>query len=272
MGRKKHHKKRQKPATDGIKPLRKSLFQYAKPVNRNGKIYWYFNRKGFERVRLPDVYGSAEFQEAYKAALAGASAPPIEIGADRTKAGSVDAAIVTYYNSIDFGNHAHTTQRNQRFNLERFHERFGDLPLKGLTGQRIETIIAEKAPHAARNLLKALKGVSKVAKRAGMIDVDPTIGVCKPAIPDTGGFRTWTDEEIAQFESVHTIGTKARLALALLLWTGQRRSDAIRMGPQHILNGFIHVRQQKTGMSLQIFIFPELQEVLMRIQLSIQHF
>jgi hypothetical protein len=34
-------------------------------------------------------------------------------------------------------------------------------------------------------------------------------------------------EEVAQFEAQHPIGTKARLALALLLFIGHRRSDVI---------------------------------------------
>jgi hypothetical protein len=31
------------------------------------------------------------------------------------------------------------------------------------------------------------------------------------------GFHRWTDDEIAQFESRHPVGSKSRLALALLL-------------------------------------------------------
>jgi integrase len=214
-------------------------------------------------VRLPGAWGSAEFQEAYKAAIAGETAPKVEIGASQTKAGSVSAAIVTYLNSIDFGNLALGTQRNWRFILDRFRERFGHLPLKGLTGRRIEEILAEKvATHAARNFLKALKPVIAVAMRAGLIDADPTIGIRRPKARDTGGYQTWTDEHIAQFESFHAIGTKARLAFALLLYTGQRRGDIIRMGPQHIRNGFIHVRQAKTGATLAIPMHPELQKVL----------
>jgi integrase len=67
-------------------------------------------------------------------------------------------------------------------------------------------------------------------------------------VRDTGGFRTWTDDELAQFEAVHPIGSRARLAFALLLWTAQRRGDVIR--------------QQKTGRRLWLPILPPPQEVL----------
>lgn len=78
----------------------------------------------------------------------------------------------------------------------------------------------------------------------------------------TGGFRTWNEDEIAQFEAIHPIGSRARLAFALLLYTGQRRGDVIRMGRQQVLDGFIGVRQQKTGTVLEIPILAGLREVL----------
>jgi hypothetical protein len=67
------------------------------------------------------------------------------------------------------------------------------------------------------------------------------------------GFHTWTESKIAMFEARHPIGSKARLALALLLYTAQRRSD---VGCQHIRDGVVHVRQQKTGATLAIPLHP----------------
>ena len=56
--------------------------------------------------------------------------------------------------------------------------------------------------------------------------------------------------------------TRARLALAMLLYTGQRRGDIIRLGRQHIREGFIHVRQQKTGIELAIPIHATLAAII----------
>jgi len=78
----------------------------------------------------------------------------------------------------------------------------------------------------------------------------------------TDGIHTWTEAEIAQFEERHPIGTKARLAFALLLYTAQRRSDVVGMGRRHVRNGTIAVRQQKTGTMLQIPVHPKLREAL----------
>jgi len=50
----------------------------------------------------------------------------------------------------------------------------------------------------------------------------------------------------------HGIGTHAYLALMLLLDTGQRRGDVIRMGRQHVRDGFLSITQEKTGMAVDI--------------------
>ena len=62
--------------------------------------------------------------------------------------------------------------------------------------------------------------------------------------------------------STHAIGTRARLAFALLLYTGQRRSDVVRMGRQHIKAGKIEVVQDKTGKRLILSVHSRLQEAI----------
>jgi integrase len=80
------------------------------------------------------------------------------------------------------------------------------------------------------------------------------------------GFHCWTDDEIAQFEAHHPIGTKPRLALALLVYTAQRRGDVVRIGRQHIRKTddgpALYVKQRKTGVELLLPIHPELGAVL----------
>lgn len=66
------------------------------------------------------------------------------------------------------------------------------------------------------------------------------------------GFTDWPDEAIAAFEKRWPSGTRERLALCLLLYTGQRRGDMVRMGRQHRSGDNIRVTQNKTGVSLVI--------------------
>ena len=96
-----------------------------------------------------------------------------------------------------------------------------------------------------------------------LIATDPTAGI-KNLSGKTDGFRTWNEDDIAAFEARHPIGTRERLALALLVYTAQRRGDVVRMGRQHIRNAtaMIDVKQQKTGTKLAIPIHPDLQAVL----------
>jgi integrase len=231
--------------------------------DRHGRTRHYFRRTGFKSVRLPGLPGSAEFNRAYEAAKAGETAPRIEIGATRNKPGSVAAAVALYLGSMAFGNLAPGTQRDRRRVLEHFREAHGDDRFALLERKHVDAMLLEKSatPHAARHFLNALHAMAVVAITAGLRDDDPTHGVRVKA-RDTGGFRTWNEEEIAQFEAAHSIGTRARLAFALLLFTAQRRGDVIRMGRQHVRDGFIAVRQQKTGTSLQIPVHPDLQEIL----------
>jgi integrase len=116
-------------------------------------------------------------------------------------------------------------------------------------------------PTTAKNWLAAIRALTAHAIKRELIEADPTLGIRLRRIGGDG-FHTWTEEQIAQFEAAHPIGSRERLAFALGLHTGQRRGDVVAMGRQHVRNGLIHVTQQKTGKALAIPIHPELQAVL----------
>jgi integrase len=132
-----------------------------------------------------------------------------------------------------------------------------------LEGAHIARMVAAKAatPSAARNFLKALKALMAHCVANHVRDDDPTQGIRSPKIK-TDGYTTWSEEHIAAFEARHLIGSRARLAMALLLYTGQRRSDVLRIGRQHVRNAVLHVQQQKTNVKLAIPVHPELQAIL----------
>jgi integrase len=116
-------------------------------------------------------------------------------------------------------------------------------------------------PGSALNFLGALRALMRHAVAIGLRGEDPTAGVRGPKFRSSG-FYSWTEDDIAAFESKHPVGSRARLALALLLYTAQRRADVIQMGRQHVRDGLIHVRQSKTGVTLAIPLHPELRLVL----------
>src|SRR5262249_57869369 len=110
----------------------------------------------------------------------------------------------------------------------------------------------------SRRWLVTLRSLCQCALKGGWLRTDPTRDIKQRPVKGDG-FHTWTEDEIEQFEAHHPIGTKPRLALALLLYTAQRRSDVVRMGRQHIKDGVLTVKQQKTGVALAIPAHPHLQ-------------
>jgi integrase len=230
--------------------------------DRHGKLRYYFRRPGFKQIPLHGTPGSTEFREAYEAALAGVTAPSREIGANRTKPGTVNAAIVGYYQSLAFCSLAPGTQNMRRAILERFRNGCGDWRIATMSPKFITHMLLRMKPEAARNWLKALRGLLEFAIAEGFRADNPSHGIKLPK-HKTVGRHAWTDAEIAQFKAHYAIGTRERLAFTLLLETAQRRGDVIRMGPQHIRDGSeLYVKQQKTGTELLIPVSPELQQVL----------
>ncbi len=122
-----------------------------------------------------------------------------------------------------------------------------------LQRQLVQKLIGDSAetPAAANRLLRMIHILMRHAIEAGWRRYDPTLGVRKVRETSTG-FRTWEEEHIDQFLSVHKSGTRAHLAMSLLLYAGQRRSDVVRMGRQHIRNNVLTIVQRKTGQEVGI--------------------
>ena len=120
-------------------------------------------------------------------------------------------------------------------------------------------------PEAANALIKALRQVFAAGVSNNIVTGNPAREV--PYLHgDSSGYHSWTPEEIAAFEQRHPIGTRARLALALLLYTGQRRSDVVRLGKQHVrgktLSFTQHKNRNKKPVTLELPIVPELQKII----------
>jgi integrase len=226
---------------------------------KTGLPYCYFRRPGFPRVPLKGLPWSPSFMAEYEKAMSGARTA---IGAGRVKPGSVAAVVAEYKDSREFfGSKSAGTQRMRRGILDRFGAAYGDRPFALMHTAWIEALLDTKPPHAARSWLATLRSLCQFAVKRRYLRSDPTANIKLRAIKGDG-FHTLTEEEITQFEAHHPIGTKPRLAFALLLYTAQRRSDVVRMGRQHIKDGVLTVKQQKTGVTLAIPVHPQLQAVL----------
>lgn len=231
--------------------------------DRHGKVRYYFRKKG-QRIPLPGIPGSTDFMDAYQAALEGN-------GTEKPKAsapapGSISALIAAYYRSADFKALRDSTKATYSGILERFRVEHGTKPVRLLEQRHVRRIIADKAdkPAAANNLLRILGMLMRFAVEEGLRRDDPTAGVRKVR-HKSEGFTTWSEEQIAQFESAFAVGTRERLAMALLLYTGARRSDMVTLGRQHIQSGRIAFTQLKTSNRVAIPIHSELAKVLSEV-------
>jgi hypothetical protein len=204
--------------------------RYVQTFNARGHRYYYFRKPGCARIRLPGLPGSTEFMSAYQVALD--AAPRIEVGAGRTLPGTVSALVVAYYSSTDFGDLGPATQQYRRWLIEKFRTVFGKHPVKLLEAKHINAMLKQiEKPHMRKQWLKMLRGLMRYAICIGMRAEDPTIGF-KIKQRQSDGIPTWGETEIEAFRRHHVLGSRARLAFELLLNTGQRRGDVIRMGRQ----------------------------------------
>ena len=226
-------------------------------IDKEGRVHRYFRRPGYPRVRLPGLPGSPEFNRAYEAAME----MPLAVGAKRTKPGTVNAAITGYLSSLQFRAVKDSSAKKHRATLERFRCDHGDKPIALLPQKFIAHVLSQMKPFAARNWLKALRSLMRFCVDQELVAVDPTQGIKLPTVK-SDGHHTWTDAEISAFEARHPVGSMARLALALGIYTGLRRGDATRVGPQHVRDGVLSVKQEKTGGALRIPLHTDLIAVI----------
>jgi integrase len=183
--------------------------------------------------------------------------------------------VTRYFASVDYQRLDPRTQRVQRAILEKTllepglpGKTFADCPIASMTGRLIKVLrdrVAADKPEAANNRVKAIRRLFNWAFECDLVAKNPARDVRYRKNPSQG-FHTWTDEEAEQYEARHPIGTKAHLALALLMYTGVRRSDVVLLGRQHARNGRIKFTNYKGRNRKPITVYmpisSELQQVI----------
>ncbi len=248
--------------------------------DRHGNVRIYFRAKGRPKVRLRGTPWSPEFMAEYDAAK-GETVPTQRKG---IAPGTWRWLCVRHFaECADYLRLDDRMKRVRRGILEATFDEpiapgsskfFRDFPLSRMGPDAIEVLRDRKIafPEAANNRLKAIRAVFKWAVRKKGPDGKSLAAhnagrdVSYLRSNNPSGYHTWTPEEVRQFEARHPVGTKARLALALLLFTGQRRSDITRLGRQHTRDGKVTFTQFKgrnhKPKRLVLPILPALQQVI----------
>lgn len=227
--------------------------------DRHGNWHLRYRAKGAPVHYFKSKPGTEEFRAELEACRAGTVVSKPERTSAQTKPGSISALIAMYYGTPAYTGLAASSKKTYRSTLERFRVAHGAKQVATIERKHIKAILGAMAdrPAAANKLLDKLRILMALALDEGWRKDDPTQGV-KGFREKTEGFHTWTEAEIAQYEAKYPIGTRARLALDLMLYTGQRRSDMVKMGRQHVDGQRIRVRQQKTRAPLSIPMHPKL--------------
>jgi integrase len=213
------------------------------------------------------------FLEAYNTAATGKAVSK----ARAPTAGTLGFVIVAYLGSREYLDLGSETKKTYRRLLDNLRGAAGDDLVADFQTRHLEAMVAKRAleggPEAGNNLRRMLKKLFPLAVSMGLRKDDPAalIKKIKRKPGSRQGHRTWTDDDIAAFIAKHPFGTRAYLALSLLLYTGQRRSDVVKLSPENVRGAYdpkdfmgrkLAFTQQKTGTSLVIPIHHTLAEAL----------
>ncbi len=227
--------------------------------SRHGKLVFYFRRGKGKRLRLPAI-DAPEFHDEYEAALAGSPRPTKRVA--NTK--SLEWLVTRYRETSGYMNLSPATKRQRDNILKGVLEKSGHVDYRKVTRAKIVQGREDRAstPAQARNFLDAMRGLFRWALEADHVSVDPTAGVKNPSRPKGAGFEAWTEEDVVAYEKRWPAGTKERVWLHVLLYTGLRRGDAVMLGKQHVRDGVAIIRTEKTGTEVAIPILPALEQTI----------
>jgi integrase len=224
-------------------------------TDRTGKMRRYFRKRGSKPVALPGAPGSPEFMAAYQLAMGGKPERPVQ----HDGAGTVSSLILDYKRSPAFASNIKpSSQRMYRMVLDQFDAKHGHRLVVDMPRDKVAAYVYEIGAErpAMANLTRAvLRKLLAHAVRHGWRTDNPVTEIDSYKL---GTHHTWTDGELRAFEVRWPLGSRQRLAYALLLYTGQRVGDVAKMRRQDVSGDAIHVVQEKTGAELWIPIHSEL--------------
>ena len=225
--------------------------------DRHGRLRYRLRRTIKSRkidAYLPGVIGSTEFRAAYHEATEG-----VRVAGRRAQPGTIGYLVTQYLASAAYRGLADSTRRDMRGRLDWIRDAIGGAKYARLEPRHVAALMERKGgPSAANRLRKDLGQLYRFAgARLGYRGPNPA-ALADAHKTKKGGYRTWTNEEIATFRAAHATGTKARLALEILLCTGASRVDAINFTRANIAGARVRYRRAKTEQQVDLPILPEL--------------
>jgi integrase len=231
----------------------------SREVTRHGRAVWYVRRDG-KRIRLKSEFGTPEFTAEYQAVLA-AHQPATEVS---TTAGTLAWLIESFRGTAAWQARSDSTRAKWDGLYQQALKAAGNAPLSAITSKVIRAGLELRAhtPGQAQHFLNAMRALFRWAIKVQLLRIDPTADIQAPARRRDAGIRSWTEEDVAAYEKRWPIGTRQRVWVDVLLYTGLRRGDAVRLGRQHVRDGIATIKTEKNGTIVTIPILPVLAETL----------
>jgi integrase len=225
-------------------------------TTRHGKTVWYVRIGRGPHIRIRSQFGTPEFDAEYQAAVTATPRP--KKGAPAL--GTLAWLIARYRDSSDWTGLSLATRKQRENILIQVVATAGTQPYSTITEGTIAAGKDRRAqtPFQARHFLDTMRGLFAWAKQAGFVKLNPAAGVNYPTLKSGEGFPIWSADDVAAYEAKWPLGTRQRVWLAVLLYTGLRRGDAVKLGRQHVRNGVARLRTEKTGTPVAIRLLPPL--------------
>lgn len=231
-------------------------------ITRHGQTVWYVRVGKGPRTRLRAAYGTPEFRAEYDAAISGERphsprAPSVA---------SLQWLWDSYRQTGAWSILAPATRRQRENIMLHVLKDAGGKPYAAIGRKHILAGLdrRSKTPAAARNFLDTMRGLFRWALEREHVTVDPTAGVKTAKRKKGNGFPAWTRQDVETYQKKYPIGTRQRVWLDVILYTGLRRGDLARIGKQHVRNGVASIKTEKGGETITVTIpvLPVLQRTL----------
>jgi hypothetical protein len=168
-------------------------------TTRHGRVVWYV-RPGVgqrQRIRLRAEFGTPDFEAEYRAAISGQ-----ELHKPGPSSGTLSWLIDRYRETTAWTRLSLATRRQRENIFKQVLKTATSEPVTRITKTAIIAGRDRRAqtPSQARHFLQATRGLFRWALATDHIKVDPTHGVDDPRRPRSGGFRIWTEDDVAAYE------------------------------------------------------------------------
>lgn len=241
-------------------PTKPPKLEHVRWVRSKGKLYAYFN-SGQKNERGRAIYlpmpqfGSTGFYDSW-----------VSLKGARTKRQRVDYTVADlardYSNSAAFSELATRSQDVYRATLKKITAFLGEFPANDLTASDVQLILDEEMETASTHnmffgVVGSMYAWARSPKGGRRTTLKPTEGIQKRK---GGEHKVWPDDVLDA--ALATDDREVRLAVSLLLFTGQRIGDVLRMRWSDIRDDMIEVTQQKTGKTVWVPFLTELRDEL----------